>query len=258
MSRVRRLVAAVVDVGPLVALAGIAGAGSFTHIKTTAAEHGQSGWMAWAVAVCIDLMAVMAGREIRRDRKLGCKPRNRLGVSWPLVVLVASIGLSLAANLEQAGPGPWGKVVAAVPAGAFLIAVSLIERRGTHTPANPVPEPAPEPEREPGRVVVERAPAEREVPPAETPVIEPVPAPANPEPTPTPAPAAQPAAASAAPAEGPAAHPLLAFARRVAEEHRARHGTDITPAALGVRLRVSSTVAADLLRQLGTPAPQTA
>ncbi|MCX9189930.1 hypothetical protein C3Y87_00530 [Carbonactinospora thermoautotrophica] len=250
MSRVRRLVAAVVDVGPLVALAGIAGAGSFTHIKTTAAEHGQSGWMAWAVAICIDLMAVMAGREIRRDKKLGRTPRNRLGVSWPLVVLVASIGLSLAANLEQAGPGPWGKVVAAVPAGAFLIAVSLIERRGTRQPADPDPEPA--------RVVVERAPADREVPPAETPAIEPAPAPVDPEPTPTPAPAAQPAAASAAPANGPAAHPLLAFARRVVEEHRARHGTDITPAALGVRLRVSSTVAADLLRQLGTPAPQTA
>ena len=136
MSRVRRLVAAVADVGPLVALAAIAGAGSFTHIKTTAEQHGQHGWMAWAVAVCIDLMAVMAGRELRRDKKHGRKPNNPFRLSWPLVVLVASIGLSLAANLEQAGPGPWGKVVAAVPAGAFLIAVSLIERRGTHTPTD--------------------------------------------------------------------------------------------------------------------------
>jgi Replication initiator protein, pSAM2/Protein of unknown function (DUF2637) len=64
MSRLGRLVA---DVGPLTVIAAIAGAASFTHIHDTAAEHGQSGWMAWAIAVCIDLLAVVAAREIQRD-----------------------------------------------------------------------------------------------------------------------------------------------------------------------------------------------
>jgi hypothetical protein len=51
---IRRLVAALADTAPVVVLAAIAGAGSFTHIRATAAQHGQGGPMSWAVAVCID------------------------------------------------------------------------------------------------------------------------------------------------------------------------------------------------------------
>ncbi|MFD0852226.1 DUF2637 domain-containing protein, partial [Actinomadura adrarensis] len=67
----RRLGAAVADSGPVLILAAIAAAGSFTHIRDTAAEHGQGGWMAWAIAVCIDLTCVMAARERQRDRLTG-------------------------------------------------------------------------------------------------------------------------------------------------------------------------------------------
>ena len=49
----------------------IAGAGSFTHIRDTAAQHGP---MPWAVAVCIDLTSVMAARERQRDKQLGITP----------------------------------------------------------------------------------------------------------------------------------------------------------------------------------------
>jgi len=49
----RRLLA-VADALPVTVLAAIAGAGSFTHIRDTAAQHGQTGPMSWAVAVCID------------------------------------------------------------------------------------------------------------------------------------------------------------------------------------------------------------
>src|SRR3954453_12929111 len=98
----RRLVGLLLDSGPVVVLAAIAGAGSFTHIRDTAAESGQDGWMAWAVAVCVDLTCVMAARERQRDKKTG---RQRHGVtSWPTLVLVAGIALSLAANLHQAAP----------------------------------------------------------------------------------------------------------------------------------------------------------
>jgi hypothetical protein len=50
----RRLLA-VADALPVTVLAMIAAAGSFTHIRDTAAQHGQEGPMSWAVAVCIDL-----------------------------------------------------------------------------------------------------------------------------------------------------------------------------------------------------------
>jgi hypothetical protein len=44
-------------------LAVIAGAGSFSHIRDTAAADGQGRAMSWAVAVCVDLTCVMAARE---------------------------------------------------------------------------------------------------------------------------------------------------------------------------------------------------
>jgi Protein of unknown function (DUF2637) len=68
----------------------IAGAGSFTHIRDTAAQHGQTGPMSWAVAVCIDLTCVMAARERQRDKHLTITTRR---LSWPTVVLAGGVGL---------------------------------------------------------------------------------------------------------------------------------------------------------------------
>src|SRR5690606_16229961 len=134
-----RLLGAVADSGPVVVLAGIAAAGSFTHIRDTATEHGQTGWMAWAIAVCIDLTCVMAAAERQRDKKTG-RPTGRL--SWPTGVLVGGILLSLAANLAQADPSVWGWITAGTPAACFLVAVSMLERRKTTTPAaEPLPVP---------------------------------------------------------------------------------------------------------------------
>jgi Protein of unknown function (DUF2637) len=126
----RRLLA-VADALPVTVLAVIAGAGSFTHIRDTAAQHGQGGPMSWAVAVCIDLTCVMAARERQRDKKQGVVTRR---LSWPAVVLAGGVLLSLAANLAQAQPTAWGRIVAAVPPVAFLVAVSMIERRAARRP----------------------------------------------------------------------------------------------------------------------------
>ena len=63
----------------------------------------------------------MAARERQRDKQNGI-PSRRL--SWPAVVLAGGILLSLAANLAQAQPTAWGRIVAAVPPAAFLVAVS--------------------------------------------------------------------------------------------------------------------------------------
>ena len=130
MNAGRRLLA-VADALPVTVLAAIAGAGSFTHIRDTAAEHGQGGPMSWAVAVCVDLTCVMAAREHQRDKQLGITARR---LSWPTVVLAGGVGLSLAANLAQAQPTAWGRIVAAVPPVAFLVAVSMIERRAARRP----------------------------------------------------------------------------------------------------------------------------
>jgi hypothetical protein len=96
-----RRVLAVADALPVTVLAVLAGAGSFTHIRDTAAEHGQGGPMSWAVAVCVDLTCVMAARERQRDKQAGIPTRR---MSWPTVVLAGGVLLSLAANLAQAQP----------------------------------------------------------------------------------------------------------------------------------------------------------
>ncbi|MFB9833811.1 DUF2637 domain-containing protein [Actinoallomurus acaciae] len=188
-------------------LAGIAGAGSFTHIRDTANEHGQHGPMAWAIAVCIDLTCVMAARERQRDRRTHRTTRR---VSWPSLVLAGGVLLSLAANLAQADSTVWGWLTAATPCGAFLVAVSMLERRSSG------PRPAPSP-----------------VPPSfgrtqDGPVL------AQDEPP-------------HAPAE-----PLVAYARRIADEHQTRHDRPITRDALRARLGVSNQLASDLLRQIRT------
>ncbi|MEV5571112.1 DUF2637 domain-containing protein [Spirillospora sp. NPDC052269] len=230
MGRPRAVLA---DSGPVLVLALIAAAGSFTHIRETANQHGQHGPMAWAVAVCIDLTCVMAARERQRDRRTG-RRSGGASVSWPALVLVGGILLSLAANLAQAELSAWGWIVAAIPAGAFLVAVSMLERRsemrrttatGPDADALIVPPSFGNPDALP------------DAPAAPAPSHPEITAPARPEPAPPDELASPPA-------------PLVAFARRVADEHHARHGHPITADALRARLGVSDQLAHDLLGHL--------
>ncbi len=234
----RRVAGAVADSGPVLVLAGIAAAGSFTHIRDTATEHGQHGWMAWAIAVCIDLTCVMAARERQRDKRTG---RRTGRLSWPTLVLVGGILLSLAANLAQAEPSVWGWLSAATPAGAFLVAVSMLERRasGPRPAESAIPSPATEADAmtvppsfsRPDEQTSSPLPSSSSLPPSSVPAVEDEPRPELPaapdeqdeqdEQTeiPVPVPAAAPAPAAARPAA-----PLLDFARRVAVEHFDKHG----------------------------------
>ncbi len=262
----RRILGAVADSGPVVVLAGIAAAGSFTHIRDTATEHGQSGWMAWAIAVCIDLTCVMAAGERQRDKHTG-RATGRL--SWPTVVLVGGILLSLAANLAQADPSVWGWITAGTPAGAFLVAVSMLERRkagprpaarpslipnsfgGASPSSTPSPSSAgsPVPSSVSSPWVVwedERPPVAAAVPAAPHDTTE------RDGQTSIPVPAEHSASTpSGSPSSGPAG-PLVEFARRVAAEHETEHGRPITRDALRARLGVSNQLASDLLCQLRT------
>jgi hypothetical protein len=210
MRSIRRNAAATVDTAPVLVLAAIAGAGSFTHIRDTATEHGQRGPMAWAVAVCIDLTCVMAARERQRDKRLGASRR----LSWPSVVLAGGILLSLAANLAQAQPTAWARITAATPCAAFLVAVSMLERRAGRTIATAPLVPA----------VPDENKASVLVPDEDQALVL--------------SQAARPAPA------------LVDFARRVAAEHQDAHGRPITRDTLRVRLGVSNQLASDLLHHI--------
>ncbi|TYB49329.1 DUF2637 domain-containing protein [Actinomadura chibensis] len=262
----RRILGPLADSGPVVVLAGIAAAGSFTHIRDTATEHGQTGWMAWAIAVCIDLTCVMAAGERQRDKRTG-RATGRL--SWPTLVLVGGVLLSLAANLAQADPTVWGWFTAGTPAGAFLVAVSMLERRNTNTTTTARPTPIPHSFGRPSSM------------PSPSPAVSSSGSPSSPwvvweddrprastvrddtdkdqdeqdDQTSIPVPAASSASSSRPPApssaSGPAG-PLVEFARRVAVEHQNEHGRPITRDALRARLGVSNQLASDLLRQIRT------
>lgn len=204
--------ARLLDTGPIVVLAVIAAVGSFTHISDLAAAHGQHGWQAWAVAVCIDLMCVMAARELQRDKRTG---RRRHGpISWPALVLTGGIVLTLAANLATAHPTAWGWITAATPAVAFLVAVSMLERRASAHTAEPVDEDQPEP--------AETATA------GEVPQLDPAQPPSGSGPSPA----------------------LLTYARRLADDHQTKHHRPITGDQLATRMHVSPDVANGLLTQL--------
>lgn len=235
--KVRKALAVSADWAPILVLAAIAAAGSFTHIRDLAQASGQHGWMAWAVAVSIDLTCVMAARERQRDAARGVKD----GVTWPTVVLVGAVVLTLAANLATAQPTVWGWIMAAVPAAAFLVAVSMLERRAAHRPQQQdEPESAPaEPvssEREEFRVTEVHW---QHTEPAPAPAPEPPPAPVSPAPQPAPAAVEQ-------------GHPLASYAAQLAQDYRVTHGREITVTALRSRLGVSETVAATLREQITT------
>ncbi|MHB1597020.1 MAG: DUF2637 domain-containing protein [Streptosporangiaceae bacterium] len=218
----RRVAAVIADTAPVLVLTAIAGAGPFSHIRDTAAQHGQGGPMAWAVAVCIDLTCVMAARVRQRDRRLG----NTRRLSWPTLVLAGGVLLSLAANLAQAQPTTWGRIAAATPSGAFLVAVSMLERRANRPETRPTVPATPS----------------ADVPPM---ALVPVPSPSGP---PSPG---RPAAVPPPSRRRPAAE-LVEFGRRVADEDERAHGQPITRDRLCARLGVSNQLASTLLRELRT------
>src|SRR5689334_8593884 len=114
------------------ALAGTAFAGSFSHLVALGQTHGVHGALAYTTAGCVDAIVAMAARERQRDKRTA---RRHWGVvSWPVVVLCGGVALTLAGNLAMAQHSAWGWVMAGIPAMALLLAISMIERRASHTP----------------------------------------------------------------------------------------------------------------------------
>ncbi|MEV4291865.1 hypothetical protein AB0K40_40725 [Nonomuraea bangladeshensis] len=138
-------------------------------------------------------------------------------VSWPVLVLTGGIVLSLAANLAQATPTLWGWITAATPAGAFLVAVSMLERRAMTTSTD-TPQDVPQTSSPSAQTSSAVSAEPRDVPARHD--------------SPTPAPA------------------LVDYARRVADEHRAKHGEPISADLIRARLGVSEQLATDLFHVL--------
>ncbi|RAO40471.1 hypothetical protein GAR06_06217 [Micromonospora saelicesensis] len=205
----------------LLTVAGFAGAASFTHVKDWTLANSPAGtgeWFGWANAVISELVPVAALLTIRRRQRVSASIR------YPMLLLIASAGLSLAAQLAVAKPGPSGWLLSAVPALAFMALVKLVLN-----PAAPAPSQEPATPADPIRVqVAERVTVDS---PAITVAPEPVTT-AEPEPIAVPT------------------H-LLPTARFAAVQHEQANGTPITPAELADRLNITPTVAGQLLTTIG-------
>lgn len=150
---------------PLLIQAVIAAAISFAHIHDIADAAGQGGWKAWAYPVSVDLLLVMAWKQIRE--KDG-NPKRGPWI-WFLLSMAASLGANAGTSgvLDLAHPPTWLRVlVAGWPVLAFFGGSLLVHSRKANAdeeaperPQEPAGEPAgeraeeeePEPVREPQR-----------------------------------------------------------------------------------------------------------
>jgi hypothetical protein len=127
-----------------VIMAGIgvmAGAASFTHMHDWTMHNAPTGtgdWFGWANAVASELTPTVAVLDIRRRRRSGKR------ITYPTVVLVCSVALSLSAQFACARASVSGWLLAAVPAIAFLALTKMV-LTGARNPATATdPEPTPD------------------------------------------------------------------------------------------------------------------
>ncbi|WBC02682.1 hypothetical protein [Micromonospora sp. WMMA1976] len=215
----------------LIAVAGFAGAASFTHVKDWTLANSPTGtgaWFGWANAVISELVPIACLLTIRRRRRSGAP------IGYPLFLLIAAASLSLAAQLAVAKPGISGWLLSAVPALAFMALVKLVLAPAPtpEQPTTPAAAPA-----EPIRVQVAEQVTTEPVPPAAI--------------TPTSATEPKPVAAPAEPVDVPVPSHLLPMARFAAVQHEQATGQPITPAELADRLDVTPPVAGQLLATIG-------
>jgi hypothetical protein len=116
---------------PVLLLTGVAFGGSYGHIAELCGKYGPHGWVQYATAGCVDLLCVIGAEERQRDKRIG-RARNGKRVTWPTVILFIGILVTLAANAATADRNFLGYCVAAWPAAALLLAVSVLERRASY------------------------------------------------------------------------------------------------------------------------------
>ena len=139
----------------LLAVGGMAGAASFTHVKDWTMLHAPAGtgdWFGWSNAVISELTPAAALLVIRRRRRIN--PRASIG--YPLALIVAAVALSLSAQVAVANDSFSSRLLSSVPALAFL-ALSKLVLTGPAKSADPSPRQA-APESEPVEPAAEDVP----------------------------------------------------------------------------------------------------
>jgi hypothetical protein len=135
---------------PLLIQAVIAAALSFAHIHDVAQAAGQDGWKAWAYPISVDLLLVMAWKQIREAAD---GESTRAAQVWFYLSLAASLGANVATSgvvdLEHP-PTLLRILVAGWPVLAFFGGSLLAHSRKTpaQEPRTAAEEPAGEPEEE--------------------------------------------------------------------------------------------------------------
>jgi hypothetical protein len=211
----------------------IAGALSFAHLHDIAEAAGQTGWMAWAYPVSVDLLLVAAWRRIHACKAAG------VSVAGPWFWFVIALAASLGANVATAGvmdlqavPDWLCILVAGWPALAFfggtLLAHSAPARKPIPEPAE-TPAPADQaPDAAPAVVTVDRAaPSKPAVTPSGAPGLPPSPKP----------PMAVPPA-------------LVEHARKISSAHCSQTGEPMGADALAARLGIPAPMANELIRRI--------
>jgi ABC-type Fe3+-siderophore transport system permease subunit len=103
------------------ALAFVAGAISFAHMRELATHHDQLGWKSYAFPISVDGLEVVASLYLVAQRRTG-RPTG-----WvPWVALIVGTAASLAANVAVGGADPIGKALAGWPALSMLVSVKLL------------------------------------------------------------------------------------------------------------------------------------
>lgn len=119
---------------PLLIQAVIAAALSFAHIHDIAEAAGQAGWKAWAYPVSVDLLLVMAWKQIR---EAGNGEPTRAPRVWFFLSLAASMGANIATSgvVDLAHPPTALRIlVAGWPVLAFFGGSLLVHSRKSRAP----------------------------------------------------------------------------------------------------------------------------
>jgi len=250
-----------VQVFILLAVAGMAGAASFTHVHDWTMANtpaGTSTWFGWANAVITELVPSACGIEIRRRK------RRRAKVTYPMAILVTDAAISLAVQLSDAIHTLGGGLAVALPALAFLALTKLVLSRPAGKKEQPAwhqnPDPAGEPDSTTTGTMTPDGSKSPSAPPA--PSAEPSPSAQSPAPAlPSSPQHSGPPSLTPDTLRGLRPVPsgqLLISARMVAFSHQQETGQPITSGELAARMKIPPALAESLLDHLGgTPPPVT-
>ena len=236
----------------LIAVAGMAGAGSFTHVHDwtmSVVPPGTGSWLGWVNAVITELVPAAAGIEIRRRK------RQHRPVTYPMAILVTDAVTSIGVQLSDARHNLGGSLAFALPALAFLALTKLVLSRARTTTETENLECV-QPASNPGAQTQVPASLPPENSARATATTTTFPSVSSP-PTPSSSPSVP--ALTAFPSDGriqpvPSAQ-LLASARMIAFSHRQTTGRPVTADQLAARLGVPPALAESLLEHAGETPP---